>query len=72
MPDFKHPEPPENTDPAVRKGGSGPARPPRRSGARVLLVISLFGVLTVGAGIAGTVWLAMGGMGLASLSFLIR
>ena len=63
MPDFKHPETPENTDPAIRKGGSGPARPPRRSGARVLLVISLFGVLTVGAGIAGTVWLAMGGMG---------
>lgn len=63
MSDSKNPDSFESTDPAIRRAPRIPARPPRRSGARILLVISLFGLLTVGAGIAGTVWLAMGGVG---------
>lgn len=69
MADPRAPDSNENTDPAAggRAPGPGPApqrqRPERRSGARVLLVVLAFGVLTVGAGIAGTAWLAMGDMG---------
>lgn len=53
----------ENTDPVTGHRAAARARPPRRSGARVLLVVMVFGVLTLGAGIAGTVWLAVGDMG---------
>ncbi len=53
----------ENTDPVAGGKPAPRPRPPRRSGARVLLVVMVFGVLTIGAGIAGTVWLAMGDMG---------
>ena len=42
---------------------SAPTRPTPRSGERVLLVVSLFGLMTCGAGIAGTVWLATGDAG---------
>ncbi len=38
-------------------------KPPRRGGGRILLVVGVFAVLTLGAGIAGTVWLAMGQSG---------
>ncbi len=65
MADPRAPDSNENTDPAAGRRPASVARPrpPRRSGARVLLVVLAFGVLTVGAGIAGTVWLAMGDMG---------
>ncbi len=63
MADVIPPDGSENTDPVTGARPARPPRPPRRSGARVLLVVALFGALTIGAGIAGTVWLAMGDVG---------
>lgn len=57
MPD---PLTPDSLDHA-ETGGRPP--PPRRSGTRVLVIVTVLGVLTIGAGIAGTAWLAMGDFG---------